>query len=157
MIRPIIPDDSAAIVTLTITSGLFPADEVGIVEQLITDYFAGNCDRGHVCVLDIETEPLGVAYYEPVRATDRTWELLMIGVRKDQQGMGRGSALLSYVEHALQADGQRLLLVETSGVPSFALTREFYVKCGYEAEARIRDYYAPGDDMILFRKMLNAV
>lgn len=63
---------------------------------------------------------------------------------------------MRYVEDALRASGQRVLLVETSGLPAFALTRKFYVKCGYEKEAQVRDYYAPGDDMVLFRKVLNA-
>mgnify|MGYP000201891817 CR=1 FL=1 len=80
----------------------------------------------------------------------------MIGVRRDYQGQGRGAALLQHIENELQAKGQRILLVETSGLPDFALTRKFYTKCGYEEEARVRDYYAAGDDMVLFRKALNA-
>lgn len=34
--------------------------------------------------------------------------------------------------------------METYGVPDFALTRSFHVKAGYTAEARVRDYDAPG-------------
>lgn len=62
---------------------------------------------------------------------------------------------MRHVEQALQTGGQRVLLVEKSGLPDFTLTRKFYAKCGYEEEARIRDYYAAGDDMVLFRKALN--
>jgi ribosomal protein S18 acetylase RimI-like enzyme len=79
----------------------------------------------------------------------------MIAVRGDQQGKGRGAALMRYVEGSLQGRGQRVLLVETSGVPEFAQTRRFYAKLGYAEEARVRDYYSPGDDMVLFRKVLN--
>ncbi len=46
--------------------------------------------------------------------------------------------------------------METSGLPTFQRTRAFYRRSGYEQEARIRDYYEPGDDMILFRKDLSA-
>jgi len=90
----------------------------------------------------------------PKPATDRTWELLMIAVKGDIQGKGRGTALLKHVENNLRTSGQRLLLVETSGLSTFARTRNFYLKCGYEQEARVRDYYAEGEDMILFRKVL---
>ncbi len=62
---------------------------------------------------------------------------------------------MEYVEKTLQESGQRVLLVETSGSEDFALTRKFYTKCGYEQEARVRDYYAAGEDMVLFRKVLN--
>jgi len=62
--------------------------------------------------------------------------------------------LLRQVEDALRGQQQRLLLVETSGVPGFALTWAFYEKAGYTAEARVRDYYQAGDDMVLYRKDL---
>ena len=75
-------------------------------------------------------------------------------MRPDYQGQGRGAALLRHVEEKLSLQGERLLLVETSGVDSFERTRRFYQGCGYEPEARIRDYYAPGDEKIIFRKVL---
>ncbi len=56
----------------------------------------------------------------------------------------------------MTARGGRMLLVETSGLPDFERTRAFYRKCGYEEEARIRDFYAAGDDKVVFRKVLNA-
>lgn len=46
-----------------------------------------------------------------------------------------------------------MLLVET--LASFDRTRAFYSKCGYEEEARIRDFYAAGDDKVVFCKVLN--
>ena len=33
--------------------------------------------------------------------------------------------------------------------------RAFYLSCGYDEEARVRDYYEAGDDMVLFRKDLS--
>lgn len=155
LIRSITPDDSAAVIELAVTSGLFPAGETAILDKMIADYFSGNSDDGHMCIIDVEDTPLGVAYYQPALATDRTWYLTMIGVLRDVQGQGRGAALLRHAEHALQTSGHRLLLVETSGVPDFALTRKFYATCGYTEEARVRDYYAVGDDMVLFRKVLS--
>jgi len=45
------------------------------------DYFGGNHQRGHACLIDEEAGvPLGVAYYCLKPATDGTWELLMIAV-----------------------------------------------------------------------------
>lgn len=155
MIRAITPEDTATVSTLAVTSGLFPVEAIGFVDKMMADYFGGNADEGHVCVIDVEGEPLGVAYFQPALATDRTWYLTMIGVRRDTQGQGRGAALMDYVEKTLQESGQRVLLVETSGSQDFALTRTFYTKCGYEQEARVRDYYAAGEDMVLFRKVLN--
>ena len=68
------------------------------------------------------------------------------------QGFGR--ALTQAVEKTLADEGERLLIVETSGTEDFAQARAFYEKCGYEKEAQIRDFYADGDDKIIFRKKL---
>lgn len=156
LIRAVISEDSTVISRLALASGLFGADAIGFLDKMMADYFGGNRDQGHACVIDIEDEPLGVAYYQPALATDRTWYLTMIAVRRDRQGQGRGAALMEYVENTLHDSGQRVLLVETSGLVDFARTRTFYAKCGYEEEARVRDYYATGEDMVLFRKVLNA-
>lgn len=80
----------------------------------------------------------------------------MIAVQPARQGQGRGAAVLRHVEEDLLARDQRLLLVETSGLSQYDRTCAFYVKCGYEEEARVRDYWAAGDDLVMFRKALNA-
>lgn len=156
MIRPATPDDSAAVVELVIAVEMFSADDAWLVEGMMADYFGSNKDDGHVCVIDDEDGPLGVAYYQPKSAADRVWDLTMIAVRPARQGQGRGAAMLRHVEEDLRARGQRLLLVETSSLPLYDGTRAFYVKYGYEEEARIRDYWAAGDGLVVFRKALNS-
>jgi ribosomal protein S18 acetylase RimI-like enzyme len=97
---------------------------------------------------------VGVAYGEPERLADNTWNLQLIAIHPDRQGQGRGTQLLHAVEQALKSRGGRLLLVETSGLPELAGTRAFYEACSFEAEACIRDFYAQGDNKIVFRKVL---
>ena len=65
--------------------------------------------------------------------------------------------MVTHVEKILAERGERILLVETSGLESFEQTRAFYHKCGYEQEARIRDFYQAGEDKIIFRKSLTAM
>lgn len=157
MIRPATPDDVPTVISLAVASQLFAPDDAGIVETMMADYFSRERDNGgHACVLDLDDtgEPLAVAYWEPAKATDRAWYLTMIGVRQDRHRQGRGAALLEHIEQELRAGGQRLLLVETSSTPAFDRARSFYRSCGYDEEARVRDYYEPGDDMVLFRKPL---
>ncbi len=68
--------------------------------------------------------------------------------------LGRGTALLRHVEQVLAERGERVLLVETSGLPAFERTSAFYRRCGYDVEARIRDFYQTGEDKIIFLKAL---
>ena len=56
---------------------------------------------------------------------------------------------------ALSADQYDLSsAIETSSLPHYEPTRRFYLKHGYELGATLRDFYAEGDDMVVFRKLL---
>ncbi|GFE52539.1 hypothetical protein So717_42920 [Roseobacter cerasinus] len=50
--------------------------------------------------------------------------------------------------------GYRLLIVDTSGTEAFDDTRRFYAKNSYATEAKIRGFWADGDDKIIFAKRL---
>ena len=92
----------------------------------------------------------------PAAMTDRTWYLYWIAVRKALQARGAGGELLRHAEDDARRERGRLLLIETSSMPHYELTRRFYGKHGYEEHAVLRDYYAAGDDMVVFRKRLEA-
>lgn len=157
MIRSGRTSDIADVLELVVAAGLFEAEEVGLVEEMLGAYFDGGRDKGHgFLVVETDGGLDAVAYYEPWRGAERVWNLTMIAVRPERQGTGVGRTLLSRVEVALREDGQRLLLVETSGLPGFAQARGFYTATGYDEEARVRDHWTDGDDMVLFRKALQA-
>ena len=80
--------------------------------------------------------------------------MLAIAVLPSSQGLGHGGALVAHLEAVLRRRKQRILIVDTSGVDAFARTRDFYRKSGYTEEARIRDFWATGDDKIVFWKSL---
>jgi ribosomal protein S18 acetylase RimI-like enzyme len=154
MIRPTVPDDTAAILALAVSSGLFPADATAEVAGVLASALEGKLGPDHVWVTDDDGGPVGVAYFAPERMTDGTWNLYMLAVHPDRQRQGRGAALVRHVEQALAARGARLLLIETSGLGSFERTRAFYHALGYDEEARIREFYQAGDDKVVFRKKL---
>ena len=156
MIRPTIPEDTTALIALADATGLFSPSALELLRQMLTDSLGGNSNTEHFWITDDDNGPVGVAYCEPERMTDRTWNLQLIAIHPERQGQGRGAKLLRYIEQALMVRGGRMLLVETSGLPDFERTRAFYVKCGYKEEARIRDFYATGDDKVVFRRVLNA-
>jgi ribosomal protein S18 acetylase RimI-like enzyme len=62
--------------------------------------------------------------------------------------------MLRYAEADARKRGGHHLLAETSGTARYASTRTFYDKVGYSVEARVRDFYAPGDDQVIYRKDL---
>ena len=149
-IRPTRPDDVPALKAVIDAVGLFPSD---MLDEILAGYFT-DPDSNHFWLTDDDNGPVGVAYYSPERLTEGTWNLYLIAIHSDRQGQGRGAALLRYVEQALRARGERLLLVETSGLPEFEYQRAFYRRCGYTEEARIRNFYQAGEDKLIFCKEL---
>ncbi|MFI7275912.1 GNAT family N-acetyltransferase [Streptomyces sp. NPDC049879] len=154
MIRSAEPADTGAVVELAVTAGLFGPEEALFVTAMMAGYFGGAAEEGHRCLVDDADGLRAVAYRQPKPAADRVWDLTMIAVRPGHQGRGIGTALLRHVEEELRGDGQRLLLVDTSGTPPYDRARTFYAGCGYAEEARVRDYWADGDDLVVFRKAL---
>jgi ribosomal protein S18 acetylase RimI-like enzyme len=75
-------------------------------------------------------------------------------VDPDARRNGVGRKLLTASEEAVRAIGGRMLIAETSGTPAYESTRAFYLGMGYAAEATIKDFYTPGDDLVIFVKRL---
>ena len=153
-IRPATPADQATLTDIAIDSGLFPAEAAIDFGAQLNQQLGSEAAAHHWLVAEQDGRPVAAAYYAPETFTDGTYNLYFIVVRSSLQGGGIGSALLHRVEDELrQADG-RVLIIETSGVDGFELTRKFYLKHHYSEEARIRDFYADGDDKVVFWRKL---
>jgi ribosomal protein S18 acetylase RimI-like enzyme len=70
------------------------------------------------------------------------------------QGAGIGTALVLEMERRL-AGLARLIVVETAGRQDYVATRRFYESRGYRPTATIPDFYAPGDDQVVFVKSVS--
>ena len=149
-IRPITAEDLPALKAVIDANDLFPSN---MLDEMISDYLHNEDSNDYWFTYD-DGKPVAIAYCAPERMTHRTWNLYLIAVHPDRQKSERGASMLQYIEQRLAKRGERILLVETSGLPSFEGTREFYRKCGYSQEARIRQFYQAGEDKIVFRKLL---
>jgi hypothetical protein len=54
----------------------------------------------------------------------------------------------------MAAGGDRMY-IDTSGRPQYAPTRAFYERNGFRCDATLRDFYATGDDRIIYVKMVS--
>ena len=151
-IRAVRASDIDSLKAVIEAAGLFPPD---LLDGMIAGHLAGTAPEEIWLTLE-EDGPVAIAYCAPERMTAGTWNLLLIAVHPARQGHGLGAALMRHLEAGLAGRGERLLLVETSGLPEFARTRAFYLKNGYGQEACIRDFYQAGEDKIVFRKVLAA-
>lgn len=153
--RPYTSADGPAVVALVVAAGMFTEEEAGFLAEGALD----ERGDGAACFVEDGEDGRGLAsvlHYRPEEAADRAYDLTMIAVRPDLQGGGRGAALMRYAEDDLRQRGQRLLLVRTSGTGRYARTRDFYRGLGYAEQARVADYWADGDDLVLFTKRLSS-
>ena len=133
------------------SSELFPSE---MLDDMIHD-FLNNEDTTDIWLTTTQAgKPVSIAYCAPERMTEGTYNLYAIAVHKSEQGKGIGGRMMTYLEDLLREQGHRILLVETSGLEEYALTRKFYVGCDYTQEAVIRDFYEAGEDKVVFWKKL---
>ena len=158
LLRPAAPGDSAALIALSVATGLFEVEEAdSLLGGILRELHAGRLDEGHLVRIAVdETDtPLGWVYASADVNAAGVWELWWIGVAPSQQQRGVGATLLELVEaHVRDASG-RLLLIATSSSPALARTRGFYERRGYRECGCIPDFYAEGEDKVMFSKRLS--
>ena len=155
MIRPTVPADTPTLIAITQGTGLFLPIDLEALDSVLAAYHEENAADGHRCfTFEDQGQIIGFVYYAPAAMTDRTWYLWWIVVSKHTQAKGVGSQLLKQAEDGARGEKGRLMMVETSGLPSYALTRRFYLKHSYDQAGVLKDYYADGHDMVIFRKRL---
>lgn len=156
MIRAAKLKDAAAIQDIAVDTGMFTRDDVGFLGEMLAASFRDESPGAQWLVVEDE-DVIGAAYYAPEPFADRMWNLYFIAVAPQAQGSGIGKQLMHHIESALQKQGEsvaRTLIVETSSTPMYERTRAFYKMLGYAQEARIRQFYGPTDDKIVFWKSL---
>jgi ribosomal protein S18 acetylase RimI-like enzyme len=159
-IRPAAQNDVPAIKTIAVDTKMFDADSADFVDDVLAGILDGTLHDHHFVVSEgPDGTVIGAAYYAPEPFSDRMWNLYFIAVHPRQQGTGIGGALIDHVECRLREagpDSAQVLIVETSSTDQYARTRQFYPNRGYVEEARIRRFYGPDDDKVVFWKALTA-
>jgi len=153
MIRPTLPSDTPALLSIAERTQVFKAHELVALREVLDDYHDKPAQH-QAYTFESNGHIIGLVYFAPAAMTDRTWYLYWIFVEKTTQAKGIGSQLLAFAETEARKQGARLMLIETSGLPYYQLTRAFYLKHNYDLDAVIHDYYEDGDDMNVFRKKL---
>ena len=136
-------------------TNFFRPDEVDVAMEVFDDAIAKG-PEGHYqsYVIDENEKPVGWVCFGPTPCTLGTFDLYWIAVDPACQSKGYGRVLMAFAEREIKKRGGRLVIVETSGRPSYISTRKFYLKIGYLESSRVWDFYAPGDDKIIYIKRI---
>jgi D-alanine-D-alanine ligase len=154
-LRHLTAADRGRIGEITRAVGLFREDEIPVALEVFDEAIRTGGEGSYTVVgADIDGRLTGWICWGPTPCTLGTYDLYWMAVEPALQGAGIGSALLQEMEHRL-ADVARLIVIETAGRPDYAVTRAFYQARGYRPVSIIPDFYAPGDDQVVFVKKVS--
>jgi GNAT superfamily N-acetyltransferase len=151
----VLPGDVEAVRTLIERTGFFNRDEVAIAAELVEARLESGAASGYDFVLaDLAGALAGYACYGAIPCTAASFDLYWIAVEPKLQRHGTGRTLMEAVEAQVAARGGQRIYIDTSGRDQYRPTREFYERNGFRCEARLADFYAPGDDRVIYVKRL---
>ena len=95
---------------------------------------------------------LGYLCWGQTPMTARTVDLYWIVVDQALHGRGTGRRLLAALEDEMARLGLLTIRVETASSEAYGGTIAFYEKTDFSLSGRIADFYADGDDLLIFTK-----
>lgn len=155
-IRPFVASDREPLRKLIEATNVFRPEEVDMAVELMDEAIDDPHQQDYVLATYVDEVEVVRGYYcyGPTPATQSTYDLYWIAVDPTLHGSGIGSMLLKHCEESIKSSDGSLVVVETSSLPKYEATRRFYRRHTYDETARLRDYYAPDDDLIIFTKHL---
>lgn len=136
------------------STGFFEAapDEIDVAVELAkTALTDGNSPENYDFVfLDDGDETVGYACFSRVPCSISTYEIYWLAVHNDRRGQGLGKKLICEVIRMVREFGATKLVLQTAGREQYLPTQKFYQACGFKEEARLKNYYAIGDDCLIY-------
>jgi ribosomal protein S18 acetylase RimI-like enzyme len=154
-----VPADGQAVLRVINSIDSFSPEESDCVNELWEDFAQnGKLSAYQFCVSkdDTHNKINGFACYGKHALTRSTYDLYWIAVDPYQQRSGVGSNLLFFVEEQVSSQAGSQLLIETSSTQDYKAARMFYRQHHYKKASILRDFYAPGDHLIIFSKNLKS-
>ena len=152
----VMADDVGRVRSLVGSTGFFNGAEVDIAADLVTERLSKGIRSGYHFILAERGSGL-VAYacYGPIEGTLGSFDLYWIAVAPEEQRKGLGPQVFARAENAMRKAGAKKIYVDTSSSDRYAGTRGFYQRMGFEEDARLPDFYGPGDAKVIYVKQLD--
>jgi ribosomal protein S18 acetylase RimI-like enzyme len=154
LIRKFEKADIAPLAEIVRATKVFHEEEVDVAIELMEIAANEKDQKDYFLYSYVDESGVLQGYYcvGPTPMTQSTYDLYWIAVHPLMHRKKIGRDLLEHCEQQVQGMGGTLLVVETSSQPKYEPTRKFYLRHQYIETAHIKDYYAPGDDLVIYTK-----
>lgn len=148
--------DRASLLSMLIKTRSFTSAEIDVAMELIDIVLKDQIQKDYqiYCMVDDQDQAIGYICYGPTPMTQGTFDLYWIAVDPDFQEQGVGSNLLDFLGKVVKELKGRMILADTSSIPHYEKTQNFYLRNGFQEVARVPDYYYPGNDRVTFCRRL---
>lgn len=155
--REVSPDDPETIKRIVTSTGFFREDEILVAAELAEERLEKGASCGYEFFFaEIAGQTVAYSCYGLIPCTLHSYDLYWIATHRDHMNRGIGKFLLKETEKAIYSSGGQGIYVETSSKDQYNPTRAFYENNQYLLQARFTDFYAPGDDKLVYVKTLQA-
>lgn len=149
--RPLRPEDVAPARLALETSGAFNGEEIAVAIDMISAGLAGHYE---LLAIEGEGEFAGYACFGRAALSQGGWYLYWICVGTKFRNRGLGRKLEAALARRVANLGGSMIVVETSGREDYAHVRRFYEGAGYSVSGRLPDFYAKGDDCVIYSRRI---
>ncbi len=147
--------DRVKVLSILRETNFFRPVELKIAEEVFDDAVLKGPDGDYQSfVVEENNRIIGWVCFGPTPCTVGTFDIYWLVVAAQKQRRGVGASLVRHSTNLIKACNGRMIVVETSGSTRYLPTRQFYKKMGYRKAGQIKDFYAPGDDKIIYVKSL---
>jgi len=152
VLRSVVEADMPALEACVRRVPNFSEKEIEIAIEVFNAAVQGDSDY-RVAALYEETGAMVAAIcFGPAPISQGTHLVYWLFVDPRTQGRGFGRVLVSHAEDCVKAENGHMMVIETAGKPTYTNTRAFWERCGFVEEARLADFYGPGDPIVFYVK-----
>jgi D-alanine-D-alanine ligase len=149
------PQDIPDVRQLVSATGFFNEAEVELAAELVAEWLSKGKASGYGFVfVNLEGRLAGYSCYGPIPCSASSFDLYWIAVHPDFQKKGLGKVIFNETEHLIREAGGTRMYVDTSQRPQYHDTQAFYEHCGLKVVAVLEDFYALGENKVIYAKSL---
>lgn len=148
--------DKPAIIQILRNTPEFKPDEIIVAEEVLDEYLRNGTRSGYnVIVAEVGSSIVGYICFGHTPLTVATWDVYWLAISPDFQRKGIGRTLLNSAEEEIKKAKGKMIIVETSSRPEYDKAKRLYASHGYQLICQIPNFYALGDDKLVFIKRLS--